>query len=105
MLEAPDDGLPLLATTEEDEWVTVTIDLDSIDKYKNAGPEKKWSCYRSDELEVNGEVCDLGEIPFWAMKSFHKAYDSLTKKEQRGVTKFEYIRTMSGKKNIGEFRV
>ncbi len=105
MLDAPDDGLPLLATTDEDKWVTVVVDLASIDKYKNAGPEKKWSCYRSDSVIVDGEVCDLGEIPFWAMKAFHKCYETLRSKDQKGDYEFTYRRVLDGKKNVGEWRV
>ncbi len=102
-LEAPSSGdLPLMVGTKKNRWVTVSVDLDTIDKTEN---DKGWSCYHTDSLIVDGEEDETGEIPFWAMEPFFDIYDALPKKEQKGVFELEYKRTEKGGRNYADFRL
>ncbi len=104
MLEEPDSGAPLLMLVKEGKWVDVVVDLDDIEKKKDAGPQKEWSCYRTAFLEVDGEEDEGGEIPFWAMKTFHAFYNELPKKKQVGMLTVEYKRTVKGDNNTASWR-
>lgn len=63
----PDGGdLPYLLTLEEGKKHNIEIDLDSIEKTKDGGPDGDWSCYRVTLDDEENE-----EVPFWAMKAFY----------------------------------
>ncbi len=87
-----------------DKWLDIVVDLDSIEKVKDAGPKGEWSAYRTEHLEVGGQPCDLGEIPFWAMTPFFEWINELPKGKQKGIAVGEFRRTKEGTINVAEFR-
>ncbi len=86
-----------------DKWLDMVVDLDSIEKVKDAGPKGEWSAYRTEHLELGGQMCSLGEIPFWAMKPFFDYVDGL-KKKPKGMITLEFRRSKEGTINVAEFR-
>ena len=96
MFDAPTGDLPLLLQLDEDEWHEILVDLDTVEPAKT---EKGWSCYTAT---INGE--EDSEIPFWAMKPFYEFVSGLSKKNQTKELEIRYRRTLTGKKNIAEFK-
>lgn len=92
MLEAPSSDLPWMVAADVDEEIEFTVDMKTADKFKDGGPDEKWSCYRAD-FEVDGEEFEQEEVPFWAMKAF---FDVFGKK--KGKASGTYTRTETKKK-------
>jgi len=100
---APEGGdLPKMVTAEENEWITIVVDLDSVQKEKNGGPDEEWSCYRFNGV-IDGEDVEDEEVPFWAMKAF---WDLVGQEYQRGseMVEIDYQRVKRGNKNTARFR-
>ncbi len=91
--------LPWMAKCAVGEIYEMEIDVQSINRHNDAGPEKKWSCYRANG-HVEGSVeMEYIEIPFWAMDDFIEI--ALEKVKESGWAKFTYERRI-GKNNMNE---
>jgi len=102
--------MPWMAKAEHGEWNTFSAKVESFDKFKDAGPNGKWSCFRGkmkDITDHEDEQTDEDgehEVPFWAMKEFQAACKESGK--SKGWLELEYKRTQKKDGNsTATFRV
>jgi len=100
--------LPWMASCEENVWIDVTFDLDTMTEVHDAGPNDNWNAYllgMTEVLDKDGdEVVEDGtyEVPFWAMLAF---FDRVARgKKKTGQVTLSYRRKSRDGKNFGEFK-
>lgn len=95
----PDGGdLPYLLTLDADEKHEITVDLSTMEKEKNGGPDGEWSCYR-----ITIDKHEESEVPFYMMKAFKECIaDSYSEGEDE--VELIYKRKVKGDKNIATFQ-
>jgi len=86
---------------EEDEWIDVTIDIDSIAVEEDE--KENWKTTTTITCSIDGENYDDMEVPFWAVDSMFEALEDADIDED-GNAALRFKRMKDGKKNEGKWK-
>lgn len=86
---------------EEDEWITVKIDIDSIAVEED--DDDAWKTTTMIDCTIDGEDYDGMEVPFWAVDSMFEALDD-AEIDDNGYAELRFKRQKDGKKNNGKWK-
>ncbi len=86
---------------EEDEWITVTVNIDSITVEED--DDDAWKTTTSINCVIDGEEYDDMEVPFWAVDSMFEALEDAEVDDDSNAT-LRFRRSKDGKKNEGKWK-
>jgi len=86
---------------EEDEWITVDVDIDSI--AVDEDESDAWKTTTTINCRIDGEEYMDLEIPFWAVDSMFAALEDADV-DDAGEATLKFRRSKDGKKNEGKWK-
>jgi len=86
---------------EEDDWIEVIIDIDSITVDEDE--KDKWKTTTSINCIIEGEEYDDMEVPFWAVDSMFEALED-AEPDDNNMATLKFRRSKDGKKNEGKWK-